>query len=55
MPKPSHYTTPRTLADCTFEVGFIQSISPFEQLAAYALAVAIGVCLALALVAWWAA
>lgn len=57
--KPSHTQTPRTLADCTFEQGYasIQPMAhreaPWEVLAGYALAFAIGVGMAALLVAWW--
>lgn len=57
--KPSHTTTPRTLADCTFTQGYT-SIHPmahreptWERFAGYVLATAIGVGLAWLLVAWW--
>lgn len=53
--KLSHYQTPRTLADCTFEVGHPEagSESMFETVGGYILAVAIGVGMACLLVAWW--
>ena len=54
--KLSHYQTPRTLADCTFEVGHpsAQHDEPmFETVAGYLLAVAIGVGMACLLGAWW--
>jgi hypothetical protein len=54
--KLSHYQTPRTLADCTFEVGHpeAQGREPaFETVGGYLLAIAIGVGLACLLVAWW--
>lgn len=54
--KPSHLTTPRTLADCTFTYGYA-SVRPmayrvprWEVWAGYALAAAIGVGLAVLLV-----
>jgi hypothetical protein len=57
--KPSHMTTPRTLADCTFEQGYC-SIYPmahqepaWEKWAGIALAFVIGIGLAVLLVAWW--
>jgi len=53
--KPSHITTPRTLADCSFTQGYA-SVKPmayrlhsWEQWAGYALAVFIGFSLALIL------
>lgn len=52
--KMSHYQTPRTLADCTFEVGYASSREPIvESVAGYILALAIGVGMACLLVAWW--
>lgn len=57
--KPSHLTTPRTLADCTFTYGYT-SIQPmahreptWERVASWLLATAIGVGFAALLVAWW--
>lgn len=57
--KPSHITTPRTLADCTFPTGYV-SVQPmayreptWERVAGYVLAFAIGCGLAALLVAWW--
>lgn len=57
--KQSHLTTPRTLADCQFQYGYT-SVRPmahrepmWERVAGYALAVAIGIGLAVLLVAWW--
>lgn len=57
--KPSHVTTPRTLADCTFTYGYA-SIQPmahreptWERFAGYALACVIGAGMAALLVAWW--
>ncbi len=53
--KPSHLTTPRTLADCTFTYGYATSrpmayrVAKWEKPAGYALAIAIGVGLAYAL------
>ena len=52
--KLSHYQTPRTLADCTFEVGYsTEPESMFESVAGILLAIAIGVGMACLLVAWW--
>ena len=55
--KHSHLSTPRTLAECQFDVGYqIGPIAPetqFERMCGYLLAVAIGAGLAAALVAWW--
>ena len=53
--KLSHYQTPRTLADCTFEVGNPEAHSEpmIESIAGYLLAIAIGVGMACLLVAWW--
>jgi hypothetical protein len=54
--KLSHYQTPRTLADCSFEVGHpeVNSREPmFETVGGYLLAIVIGVGLACLLVAWW--
>jgi hypothetical protein len=54
--KLSHYQTPRTLADCSFDVGYPQAQGRepmFESVAGYLLAVAIGVGMACLLVAWW--
>jgi hypothetical protein len=58
--KPSHTTTPRNLAECTFDVGYpIDSPRAAESLRdivlGYGLAVCIGFGLAAALVAWWSA
>ena len=57
--KPSHITTPRTLADCTFTYGYA-SVRPMayrvltrELVAGWLLATAIGVGFAALLVAWW--
>lgn len=54
--KPSHLTTPRTLADCTFVYGYA-SVRPmayrkdwWEDMAGYALAACIGGGLAVLLV-----
>jgi hypothetical protein len=47
--KPSHYQTPRTLADCTFVTGHsnIHNNEPvWETVAGYILAIAIGLILA---------
>lgn len=57
--KPSHLTTPRNLADCTFPVGYsIDSPQAAQSLRdillGYGLAVLIGFGLAAALIAWWA-
>lgn len=52
--KLSHYQTPRTLADCSFEVGYSSAREPVhESVAGYLLALAIGVGMACLLVAWW--
>jgi hypothetical protein len=53
--KLSHYQTPRTLADCTFEVGHPEagSESMLETVGGVLLAIAIGVGMACLLVAWW--
>ena len=54
--KLSHYQTPRTLSDCTFEVGHPESHSRepmHEAIAGYLLAIAIGVGMACLLVSWW--
>ena len=53
--KLSHYQTPRTLADCTFEVGHPEAHSEpmIERIAGYLLVIAIGVGMACLLVAWW--
>lgn len=57
--KPSHLSTPRNLADCSFTYGYT-SIRPmahreptWEKVCGFLLAVAIGVGLAALLVAWW--
>jgi hypothetical protein len=55
--KQSHMTTPRTLNECQFTIGYTtegprRETFP-ERLAGYALALAIGVGLAVLLVAWW--
>jgi len=54
--KPSHITTPRTLADCTFTYGYT-SVRPmayrvprWESVAGYLLAIGIGLSLAILLV-----
>lgn len=53
--KPSHITTPRTLADCTFTYGYTTKRpmgyreAAWEKPAGYALAIAIGLGLAYAL------
>lgn len=57
--KPSHITTPRNLADCTFTYGYTTSRpmayreANWEKLAGYALAFAIGIGLAAVLVVGW--
>ncbi len=51
--KQSYYTTPRNLAECTFEVGYAESQTPLEITLGYVLAFAMGVGLACLLVAWW--
>lgn len=53
MLKPSHFQTPRTLAECTFPVGYADKEPVYESILGYCLAVAIGVGLACLLVAWW--
>lgn len=53
--KPSHTTTPRTLADCTFTQGYATvqpmayRVARWEDLAGYALAAFIGFALAFVL------
>lgn len=53
--KPSHTTTPRTLADCTFTYGYTSvrpmayRKAPWERIAGYVLATIIGVGMAYAL------
>ena len=57
--KPSHTTTPRNLADCTFVYGYATTRPmahrepSWERVASWLLATAIGVGLAVLLVAWW--
>jgi len=51
--KMSHYQTPRTLADCNFDVGYAEKEPTHEVVAGYLLAIAIGVGMACLLVAWW--
>lgn len=56
--KPSHTQAPRTLADCTFPVGYesvepMPKETPMERFAGYLVAFLIGTGLALALVSWW--
>ena len=51
--KQSHYQTPRNLAECTFDIGHAESESPTEIALGYVLAFAIGVGMAMLLVAWW--
>lgn len=57
--KPSHISTPRTLAECTFTYGYETSHPlshrepTWEIIAGWLLATAIGVGLAALLVAWW--
>lgn len=47
-------TTPRTLAQCQFVTGY-QSANPKPSRAAdWSLATVIGICIAVALVHWWA-
>lgn len=53
MLKPSHFQTPRNLAECNFDIGYAESQSPLENFLGYALAFAIGVGMACLLVAWW--
>jgi hypothetical protein len=53
MLKPSHFQTPRNLAECNFDIGYAESQSPLENAFGYALAFAIGVGMACLLVAWW--
>ena len=54
--KPSHTQTPRTLNECQFTPGY-QSLSSkeplWERLAGYALALVIGVGIAVLLVVGW--
>jgi hypothetical protein len=53
--KQSHISTPRTLAECQWTTGYSSSRPPRGDTAAsIALAISIGVLLALALVHWWA-
>ena len=49
--KQSYYTTPRNLAECTFDVGYAEAESPYEIAFGYVLAFAIGVGMAMLLVA----
>lgn len=57
--KPSHLSTPRTLADCSFTYDYtIDRPLPhreptWEKVCGFLLAVAIGVGMAALLVAWW--
>ena len=51
--KQSHYTTPRNLAECNFDIGYAEPESPYEIAFGYVLAFAIGVGMAMLLVAWW--
>lgn len=53
MLKPSHFQTPRTLAECSFPVGYADKEPIHESIFGYCLALAIGVGLACLLVAWW--
>lgn len=59
--KPSHITTPRNLADCTFTYGYTTARpmayreAKWEKLAGYALAFVIGIGLAAVLVVGWSA
>lgn len=57
--KPSHLSTPRNLADCTFTYGYT-SVRPmvhreptWEKVGGVLLATVIGVGMAALLVAWW--
>jgi len=53
--KQSHISTPRTLADCQWTTGYSAATPPRSDTAAsIALAISIGVLLALALMHWWA-
>jgi hypothetical protein len=55
--KKSNYQTPRNLAECQFDVGYMESKyyqEPlFEKFLGYVLAIVIGVGMAVLLVAWW--
>jgi len=55
--KNSNYQTPRNLAECQFDVGYIESDyhqEPlFEVFLGYVVAIVIGVGMAMLLVAWW--
>lgn len=51
--KNSNFQTPRNFADCTWVQGYGKPEPLWERVAGYVLAFAIGVCLALTLVAWW--
>jgi len=55
--KNSNYQTPRNLAECQFDVGYIEADyyqePPFEVFAGIVLAIVIGVGMAMLLVAWW--
>lgn len=55
--KKSNYQTPRNLAECQFDVGYVEAHyrqEPlFETFLGYVLALVIGVGMAMLLVAWW--
>lgn len=55
--KKSNYQTPRNLAECQFDVGYVEfkyhQEPLFEVFMGYVLAIAIGVGMAMLLVAWW--
>jgi len=51
--KPSHFTTPRNFADCTWIQGYGRQPNLWEKAGSYILATAIGIGMAALLVAWW--
>lgn len=51
--KPSHFTTPRNFADCTWIQGYGRQPTLWQRIQGPVLAIAIGLGMAALLVAWW--
>jgi hypothetical protein len=51
--KPSHLTTPRNFADCTWIQGYGRKPTLWERIQGPVLAISIGIGMAALLVAWW--